>query len=292
MVLYEPFEGRVFQIPESLAMGRVQNQKDIQAETGIGKEPTAFVTRTAQNSVHQYLTGQRMGRNIAVILAGGSGARLGSDVPKQFLEIDGRTILEYSIEAFENHPAIDAIAIVSRSDYMERVRSIVSGRGYHKVERIIPGGKERYHSSLAAINVYEDDDILLFHDAVRPLVSSRIIDDCLAAMKKYNAVDVAFNTTDTIIQVDSDNCICAIPDRTFLRNGQTPQCFRRSVISKAYNVALADPKFKTTDDCGVVLRYLPEEPVYVVQGDVTNMKVTYKEDLEQIQRLLHLREVL
>ena len=61
------------------------------------------------------------------------------------------------------------------------------------------------------------------------------------------------------------------------------------MISKAYNVALADPKFKTTDDCGVVLRYLPEEPVYVVQGDVTNMKVTYKEDLEQIQRLLHRR---
>ncbi|MGM9737343.1 MAG: 2-C-methyl-D-erythritol 4-phosphate cytidylyltransferase [Candidatus Cryptobacteroides sp.] len=233
-----------------------------------------------------------MGRNIAIILAGGSGSRMGVDVPKQFLEIEGRTILEYSVEAFESHPDIDAIAIISRSDYIEKVRNIVSRRGFQKVEKILPGGKERYHSSLAAIGVYEDDDILLFHDAVRPLVSKRIIDDCLAAMEKYNAVDVAFNTTDTIIQVDSGNCICAIPDRTFLRNGQTPQCFRRSIIAKAYNVALADPRFKTTDDCGVVLRYLPEESVYVVQGDVTNMKVTYKEDLEQIQRLLRRRELI
>lgn len=233
-----------------------------------------------------------MGRIIAVILAGGSGSRFGADVPKQFLKVNGRTILDYAVEAFENHPGVDAIAIISRHDFIEEVQDIISERGYRKVERIIPGGKERYHSSLAAIDVYEDDDILLFHDAVRPLVSKRIIDDCLAAMEKYNAVDVAFNTTDTIIQVDTDNCICSIPDRTYLRNGQTPQCFRRNVIAKAYSVALSDPEFKTTDDCGVVLRYLPEEPVYVVQGDVANMKVTFKEDLDQIQRLLHSRRLL
>lgn len=229
-----------------------------------------------------------MGRNIAVILAGGSGSRLGADVPKQFLEIDGRTILEYSVAVFDNHPDIDAIVIVSREDYIDKVREIVARRGYRKVEKIISGGKERYQSSLAAIAEYEDDDVLLFHDAVRPLLSKRIIDDCLAAMEKYNAVDVAFNTTDTIIQVNSDNCICSIPDRNFLRNGQTPQVFRRRVIAEAYRIALQDSAFKTTDDCGVVLRYLPNEPVYVVPGEARNMKVTFKEDIAQIQHLMQM----
>ena len=231
-----------------------------------------------------------MGRNIAVILAGGSGTRLGADVPKQFLEIEGKTILEYSVKAFETHEGIDAIAIVTRSDYMDRVRGIVDAAGFRKVEKILPGGKERYHSSLAAIEAYCDDDVLLFHDAVRPLVSSRIIDDCLEAMDRYNAVDVGFNTTDTIVQVNADNCICSIPDRAVLRNGQTPQVFRRSVIARAYAKALADPSFRTTDDCGVVFRYLPEEPVYVVRGDIANMKVTYREDLQQIERLLRRRD--
>ena len=136
--------------------------------------------------------------------------------------------------------------------------------------------------------VYEDDDILLFHDAVRPLVSRRIIDDCLAAMERYDAVDVAFNTTDTIIQVDSDNCISSIPDRNFLRNGQTPQVFRRSLIAEAYKIALQDSAFRTTDDCGVVLRYLPNEPIYVVPGEARNMKVTFKEDIGQIQHLMQM----
>ena len=164
-----------------------------------------------------------------MILAGGSGSRLGADVPKQFLEIDGRTILEYSVRVFAEHPGIDVIDIITREDHIDKVRDIVARRGYRKVEKIIPGGKERYQSSLAAIDVYEDDDILLFHDAVRPLVSRRIIDDCLAAMERYDAVDVAFNTTDTIIQVDSDNCISSIPDRNFLRNGQTSEFDSRSI---------------------------------------------------------------
>ena len=223
-----------------------------------------------------------------MILAGGSSSRLGADVPKQFLEIDGRTILEYSVEVFDEHPGIDAIAIITREDYIDKGRDIVARRGYRKVEKIIPGGKERYQSSLAAIDVYEDDDILLFHDAVRPLVSRRIIDDCLAAMERYDAVDVAFNTTDTIIQVDSDNCISSIPDRNFLRNGQTPQVFRRSLIAEAYKIALQDSAFRTTDDCGVVLRYLPNEPIYVVPGEARNMKVTFKEDIGQIQHLMQM----
>lgn len=225
--------------------------------------------------------------NIAVILAGGSGSRLGASLPKQFLEIAGKTIIEHTIEAFERHNAIDEIAIVSKKEFMADVGQIVEKNQYKKVKNILAGGKERYDSSLSAIRAYpNDDDHLLLHDAVRPLVSDRIINDCIRALDTYHAVNVAVKTTDTIIQVDENNCICAIPPRSSLRNVQTPQCFTRGVIRRAYELALQDPDFVTTDDCGVVRKYLPEEPVFVVEGDVSNIKVTFAEDLILLERLL------
>ena len=220
-----------------------------------------------------------------IILAGGSGSRMGNaDRPKQFLEIDGRALIEYTIDAFEKHALIDEIAIVTRADYIDWCRDIVARNAYKKVNRILPGGKERYHSSLAAIEVYADEDKLIFHDAVRPFVSERIISDCVEALKHFDAVDVAVKTVDTIIQVGEDNCITSIPPRPLLRNGQTPQCFKRAVIRKAYDLALQDPGFRTTDDCGVVVRYLPDVPVYVVEGEYSNMKLTNYEDLAILQK--------
>lgn len=225
-----------------------------------------------------------MAKTVGVILAGGSGVRFGTDKPKQFLEIEGRALIEYTIDAFERHALIDEIAIVTRQDYISWCEDIVERNAYSKVRRILPGGKERYHSSLSAIEVYDEDDRLIFHDAVRPFVSERILNDCVDALKRYDAVDVAVKTVDTIIQVGEDNCISSIPYRPLLRNGQTPQCFRRSVIHRAYELALQDPDFKTTDDCGVVVRYLPDVPVYVVEGEYSNMKLTNYEDLAILQR--------
>ncbi len=224
--------------------------------------------------------------NIAVILAGGSGSRVGGALPKQFLQVDGREIIAYTIEAFECNTHIDEIAIVCRAEYVEQMREIVARNHFGKVTKILEGGKERYDSSLAAINAYSaPDDVLLLHDGVRPLVSQRIIDDCVAAMEEYKAVGVAVKSTDTIVQVDEHECIVATPARSCLRNMQTPQCFRLEVIRKAYEKALCDPHFVTTDDCGVVVRYLPEVPVYIVEGETTNIKVTYKEDLELMHQL-------
>ena len=230
--------------------------------------------------------------NIAVILAGGSGSRLGGGVPKQFMKVAGKKIIEHTIDVFESHDLIDEIAIVSRPDYISDVEEIVRANRYQKVRKVLPGGKERYDSSLSAINAYpNDDDNLLFHDAVRPLVNHRIIDDCIKALQTYHAVDVATRTTDTIIQVDKNDCIVSIPPRNYLRNGQTPQCFRRGVIRRAYDIALKDPAFVTTDDCGVVRRYLPDEPVYIVEGEMFNMKVTYAEDLFLLDKLYQLKSI-
>ena len=231
-----------------------------------------------------------MSKNIAVILAGGSGSRFGRDLPKQFLKVAGKKVIEHTIDVFEHNDLIDEIAVVTRSEFISDVEQLVINNHYGKVRKILVGGKERYHSSLSAINAYTDDsDNLIFHDAVRPLVNDRIINDCIAALKEYDAVDVAIPVADTIIQVDDADCINAIPTRSLLRSGQTPQCFKRGVIYKAYEIALSDPQFVTTDDCGVVRKYLPEVPVFVVKGEVFNMKITYKEDLFLVDKLFQLK---
>ena len=226
-------------------------------------------------------------KNIAIILAGGSGSRFGADMPKQFLQVAGKMIIEHTIDAFERHPMIDEIAIVSRADYMEEMREMVKKDGYVKVTHVLQGGKERYHSSLAAIEAFtDDDDNLLIHDGVRPLVSERIITDCVKALAEYEAVDVAVPTTDTIIELNEDGSIARIPQRRLLRNAQTPQCFRRRVIAGAFRLALQDPDFFPTDDCSIVLKYMPEVAIKVVDGEPSNIKVTYKSDLEMVERRL------
>jgi len=230
-------------------------------------------------------------KNIAVILAGGTGQRLGDSVPKQFLKVAGKKVVEHTLDVFQNHPQIDEIVVVSNPNYIQEVENLVVKNEYSKLKKILRGGKERYHSSLAAVNAYDEEVNLIFHDAVRPLVNDRIISDCIMALGKYNAVDVAIPTTDTIIKVDKDGYINGIPSRANLRNGQTPQAFKRSVIKSAYEKALQDPDFVTTDDCGVVYRYLPDESVYVVRGEQFNMKLTYKEDLFLLDKLFQLKSV-
>lgn len=228
--------------------------------------------------------------NIAVILAGGSGTRLGNEIPKQFMKVAGKQVIEHTIEVFEKSDLIDEICIVCRPDFISEVENLKVKNHYSKVKKILYGGKERYDSSLAAINAYTDDnDNILFHDAVRPLVNQRIISDCIEALKHYNAVDVATPTSDTIVSVDDKNCIDFIPNRHYLRNGQTPQCFKLGTIRRAYQLALADPNFVTTDDCGTVRKYLPEEPIYVVKGENFNMKLTYIEDIFLLDKLFQLR---
>lgn len=226
--------------------------------------------------------------HIAVILAGGSGSRFGNDIPKQFLKVNNKTILEYSIEAFEYHSLIDGIILVIKNDYISLTKEIICQNGYKKIKHIVPGGKERYKSSISAIEACKnDDDILLFHDCARPLVNERIISDCIAAMSRYNAVTVAVNTSDTIYISSSDGRITSIPCRSTLRNAQTPQCFRLSTIRSAYSNALRDTSFQPTDDCSVVFRYLPDEPIYIVEGDSSNIKITYKEDLIIMSQILN-----
>lgn len=229
-------------------------------------------------------------RNIAIVLAGGVGSRLGLSTPKQFFKVAGKMVIEHTLDTFESNPHIDEIVVVSNPVYVSDVENIVLRNGWKKVKKILKGGKERYDSSLSAIHAYEggEEVNLVFHDAVRPLVSQRIIDDVCEALKTYEAIDVTVPAVDTIIEAEGDH-IASIPDRSRLQRGQTPQAFRLSVISEAYKRAFKDPDFKVTDDCGVVVKYMPEVPVHLVEGEESNMKLTYKEDTFLLDKLFQLR---
>jgi 2-C-methyl-D-erythritol 4-phosphate cytidylyltransferase len=126
---------------------------------------------------------------------------------------------------------------------------------------------------------------VLLHDAARPLVDQRIIASCVAALADHEAVGTAVPTADTIVVV-VDGVMVHVPPRETLWRCQTPQCFRLPVIMRAHQLAAADPDYAPTDDCGVVLRYLPEVPVHIVAGSERNLKVTYPSDLAVASALL------
>jgi len=228
-------------------------------------------------------------RNVAVLLAGGVGARIGLGLPKQLIKIAGRPILEHSLAALNSHPMIDEVVIVMARGHLDPVHAIVRDGGYGKVVAVLEGAETRNGSTLRALQwLGERECNVLFHDAVRPLVTPRIITECLQALETYGAVDVAIPSADTIVEVGPDNTISGIPPRAKLWRGQTPQAFRASVIEAAYALAEQDGEFVATDDCTVVLRYLPDVPIALVTGDEKNMKVTEPIDVYLADRLFQL----
>jgi len=224
-------------------------------------------------------------RTVAVVLAGGSGARLGGTTPKQLQLLAGRTLLEHCVAAFDQAPGIDEVLVVMPDGLIGEARRILGGR-FAKAGQIIAGGADRPGSTSRAIDLLsrdcrDADCNVLFHDAARPLVDQRIIADCVAALAECEALGVVIPTADTIAQVD-DGVMTAIPPRESLGRCQTPQGFRLSVIRRAYQLAAADQgaaAYRATDDCGIVLRYLPGVQVRVVPGSERNLKITYPGDL-------------
>ncbi len=228
-------------------------------------------------------------KNVAVLLAGGVGARIGLQIPKQLLKIAGRPILEHTLAALDAHPAVDEVIVMMAPGHLDAVRAIVSAGDYGKVTQILEGAETRNATTQRALDaIGEDECNVLFHDAVRPLVSARIIQECFDALERHRAVDVAIPSADTIIEVTEDDTIADIPPRASLRRGQTPQAFKNSAIRAAYRLANADPDFVATDDCTVVLRYTPDVPITVVTGDERNMKVTEPIDVYLADKLFQL----
>lgn len=248
--------------------------------------------------------------NIAVILAGGIGARVGGTLPKQLLPLaDGRSVLEHAVTAFEQADCIDEVCIVMHPDYIMHAEQMLLANAWQKVRHIIPGGKERWESSVNAIRQVKGERLeargeennwqlpiancqntinLLLHDAARPFVSQEIIANVCEALKEHEAVVVAVPSTDTVYEM-KDGKVARIPNRATIMRAQTPQAFRLSLIAEAYAKALevtdlstatcATAHLPATDDCGVVFNYLPEVSVHIVLGEEQNKKITFKEDI-------------
>ena len=229
-------------------------------------------------------------RNVAVVLAGGTGTRVGLDIPKQLIEIAGKPIIEHTIAAMQGSPLIDEILVMMAPGYLDEVRAVVRRGGYDKVSQVLEGALTRNDTTAAALAAVGDDECnVLLHDAVRPLVSQTIIAANVEALKSHEAVVTAIGSADTLIRVAADTGqIDDVLPRHLLRRGQTPQSFRLSTIRAAYAKAAQDPGFTATDDCTVVLRYLPEVPIAVVPGHERNMKVTEPIDVYIADKLFQL----
>ncbi len=228
-------------------------------------------------------------KNIAVILAAGSGERLPSPVPKQFLRIAGRSLLEICLERFRDHPGIDGIILVSPADRLAMAEKVIADGPFPKVIKVLAGGKTRQESSAIGIAaVPEDVENVLIHDAARALVPPEVITRVLEALANSRAVMPVLPVSDTTIRIDDEGSVMAVLDRAKLRRVQTPQGFKLEIIRQAHEQARAHGFAAAGDDCSLVLRFALA-PVVTVAGDASNIKITYPEDMVLAEALLKVR---
>ncbi|MEK6557322.1 MAG: 2-C-methyl-D-erythritol 4-phosphate cytidylyltransferase [Candidatus Margulisiibacteriota bacterium] len=222
----------------------------------------------------------------AIILASGRGDRFLSVIPKQFLSLEGKPILAYSLEAYENNPHISEIILVMNPEYMNIYEKWIPKKNYPKLSTVIPGGLTRQQSSFEGIKVCSPEAThVLIHDAARPLISQRIINDCVKKLQKVAAVSTVIPANDTIYEIDSKHHLKHIPDRRYLCQVQTPQGFKFECIREAHELSLRDNRFDITDDASLVFAY-QLSTIGLVQGDPENIKITYPQDLELAKMLL------
>lgn len=216
----------------------------------------------------------------AVILAAGQGKRMNSSVAKQFLMLEGKPLLFYSIQAFEES-RVDEIILVCGQGQIEYCSSIIAPYGFKKVVRIVEGGEERYDSVYRTLFAVDYTDYVLIHDGARPFVSPELINEMLDKVREYKACIAAVPVKDTIKTVDGGGLIKGTPDRNSMWLAQTPQAFEYSSIKAAYKMLFEDEEADrrtVTDDAMVYERYI-KQPVRVVKGDYYNIKITTSEDM-------------
>lgn len=222
-------------------------------------------------------------KNVAIILAGGKGKRMGSDVSKQFLMIKGKPIIYYTIKAFQKSNLIDEIVIVLPKDEIDYFEKEILKKFDLNISRIIEGGKERQHSVYNALKSIDNCDIVLIHDGARPLVNINIIEKGISYAKKYWAAAPGVTPKDTIKVTDNQCFSKETLARSTLVAVQTPQCFKYSLIKECHK-RVNEENLEVTDDTMVVEHY--GNKVYLYEGSYENIKVTTREDLILLEALL------
>jgi len=227
-------------------------------------------------------------RTVAVVVAGGTGTRVGSVLPKQLLELGGTTILARALAAFEGCDAVDEIIVMMAPSHLEEASRLVERHRLVKVAAVLPGASTRHATTLAALETLGETEChVLVHDAARPLVPEAVIRRVAEALADHPAVSPVVPVTDTVYRVaDGGAAVEAVVPRQLLRRAQTPQGFHLSLLRTAHRRAAERPDVDVTDDCDVVLRFVPGTTVHLVEGDPVNIKVTEAVDLRVAESLI------
>lgn len=221
-------------------------------------------------------------KTTVLLMAAGSGKRMGGSVKKQYIKLDGKEILRHTAQVFETCELIDEIVVVTPEDEVQYVGELLAD--CKKLKCVVEGGSERQYSVYNGLKAAEDCDIVLIHDGVRPFVTHKGIEDCVECVKRSGACVLGVPVKDTIKICDEDGNIVSTPKRSLVWAAQTPQCFSYNMIYDAYKKAAVDG-FLGTDDASVA-EYCGIE-VCMVKGDYDNIKITTPEDIaigEQILR--------
>lgn len=235
--------------------------------------------------------------NIAIITAGGIGERMGSNIPKQFMEVNGKPIILYTLETFNNHPQIDAIVVVCCKQWMKRLQMMVDKAYLEKVVKIVEGGEEGqqsiYNGLCAAKQWCEEqgnvdsDTVVLVHDSVRPLVTHDLITRNIEDVHEHgNSITVIRPTETFIVEEEGKQKMLQRNDIHVVR---APQCFYLDKILKLHQRAIADGKSEYRDCCSMMCDY--GIPFHETEGPTTNIKITYPSDILLFRSLIELSEI-
>lgn len=220
----------------------------------------------------------------AIVLSAGTGSRMKSDIPKQYMDLNGKPVIYYSLKAFEDSD-VDSIILVTGRDDIEYCRKeIVEKYGFTKVRAIIAGGAERYDSVFEGLKVVKDCDYVMIHDGARPMLNQDIIKRSWRGAVEYKACVAGMPVKDTIRVVADDGTAISTPDRKSLWQIQTPQAFDYKLIYEAYGRVLSDAKpggqqVNITDDA-MIVECASNVKVHMTEGDYRNIKITTPEDIQ------------
>lgn len=227
-----------------------------------------------------------------VILAGGIGTRMGNvEKPKQFMDLAGKPIIVHTIEKFIMHDAFCGILVLTPKQWVKHTEDLV--KKYISMDvriQVIEGGVTRNDTIMNAIAYIEakgdlnDDTIIVTHDSVRPFLSHRIIEENIQSAIQYGACDTVIPATDTIVESVNHQNISAIPDRAVMYQGQTPQSFKAKHLKQLYESLTEEEKEILTDACKIFV--IKGEHVHLVEGEGSNIKITYSHDLRVAEALL------
>lgn len=235
-----------------------------------------------------------MTKNIAIIFAGGSGARMGSGLPKQFIEVNGKPIIIHTLEIFEEHPEIEEIYVACKEDYIRKLEKLVKRHMISKVVKIVPGGatgQDSIYNALAAAEEKNDGDcVVLIHDGVRPCITKDLIDDDLRCVREHGTAVTCTPLYETPVISQDGRSIDEVPPRAQFYTAQAPQCFYLKDVLEAHRVMREkNPGYEGVVDTCSMMKMLGRE-VTLVAGPRGNIKVTTPEDLYTFRAMIQYKE--